>query len=79
MSNLPPYDIVDKFFPVAFVNYLTLMYWHLGTVLPAAAIGGVLLAFSKGTSLHRVLGRIYMVLMFVTAVITLFMGLSFLV
>ena len=74
MSNLPPCENMDKFFQADVMNYLTLMNWHLGTVLPAAAIGGVLLAFSKGTSLHRLLGRIYMVLMFVTAVITLFMG-----
>ena len=55
------------------MNYLTLMYWHLGTILPAAAIGGMLLALTKGTSLHRLFGKIYMLLMLVTSTLTLFM------
>ena len=55
------------------MNYLTLMYWHLGTILPAAAIGGMLLARTKGTSLHRLFGKIYMLLMLVTSALTLFM------
>ena len=55
------------------MNYLSLMYWHLGTIVLAAAIGGMLLAITKGTSLHRLFGKIYMLLMLVTSALTLFM------
>jgi len=60
---------------------------HLATVLPAFAIGTYLIFVSaKGTPHHRALGYIYLTLMTITAVTTLFihevnpsgfMGLSF--
>jgi uncharacterized membrane protein len=53
--------------------YLQLAYWHLGTILPAFVIGTILLFLRKGTALHKTLGKIYMPLMLITAVITLFM------
>ncbi|MEC7613588.1 MAG: DUF2306 domain-containing protein [Pseudomonadota bacterium] len=56
------------------MKYQDLMYWHLSTVLPAALLGGLLLAFAKGTPVHRLLGKIYMMLMLLTAIITLFMS-----
>lgn len=55
------------------MSYALLMYLHLATVLPAALIGGYLLAARKGTPHHRSLGKAYMVLMLVTAGIALFM------
>ncbi len=46
---------------------------HLATVLPAFAIGTWLIfASRKGTPLHRTLGVVYLVLMSVTAITTLF-------
>jgi uncharacterized membrane protein len=46
---------------------------HLATVLPAFAIGTWLIFFSrKGAPLHRTLGAVYLVLMTVTAITTLF-------
>ena len=41
---------------------------HLATVLPALPLGAYLLARRKGDSLHRMLGRIWAVLMIVTAI-----------
>ncbi len=55
------------------MNYDLLMYFHLATVVPCFVIGTVLLLIKKGTGIHKNCGRIYMVLMLVTAVITLFM------
>ena len=54
-------------------TYLTLAYGHLATVLPAFAIGTYLMVARKGNSHHRLLGKVYMGLMLLTAVITLFM------
>ena len=51
--------------------YLAVVYAHLATVLPAALIGGFLLARPRGTPRHRALGKVYMVLMFVTALLSL--------
>ena len=51
---------------------LTLAYSHLTTVLPAALVGAFLLAGRKGTPRHRLFGKIYMLLIITTAVITLF-------
>ena len=48
------------------------MFLHLYTVLPCVFIGGFLLIIKKGTLIHKKLGRIYMVLMLFTAIVTLF-------
>ncbi len=54
------------------MNYESLMYVHLLTVVPCVFIGGYLLAARKGGIFHRRLGAIYMMLMLGTAIITLF-------
>lgn len=46
---------------------------HLFTILPAIAIGTFLMLSHKGNNFHRLLGKIYMVLMLITGVATLFM------
>jgi len=56
------------------MNYIELAYLHLATILPAFLIGTYLLLRRKGTASHRLLGKIYMLLMLVTAIITLFMS-----
>jgi len=53
--------------------YLLLAYGHLATIVPAFLIGTTLLFSRKGTPVHKLLGKVYMVLMLSTAVITLFM------
>jgi uncharacterized membrane protein len=55
------------------MNYTQLAYLHLVTVLPAFGIGAFQLVRRKGTRNHRVLGRIYMLLMLATGFITLSM------
>lgn len=55
------------------MTYLQLAYFHLATVLPAFLIGSFMLVRSKGTPAHRMLGRIYLVLMLTTATTALFM------
>jgi len=49
------------------------MYLHLATVVPCFVIGTILLLIKKGTKIHKFWGRIYMVLMMFTAIVTLFM------
>jgi len=56
-----------------YMDYNTLMFLHLYTVVPSVFIGGSLLVIKKGTLIHKRLGRIYMVLMLFTAIVTLFM------
>ena len=58
---------------ISTMTYYELMYMHLATVLPAFAIGTILLIIKKGTSFHKIGGKIYMALMLVTAIVTLFM------
>lgn len=48
------------------------MYLHLITVVPCVFLGTVLILIRKGTSIHKSMGRIYMILMLITAFITLF-------
>jgi uncharacterized membrane protein len=55
------------------MDYNYLMFLHLYTVLPCFIIGTVLLIQKKGTKTHKFLGRIYMVLMLFTAMVTLLM------
>lgn len=55
------------------MSYLQLMYFHLATVVPCFFLGAVLFIIKKGTSTHRTLGKVYMILMMITAGITLFM------
>ncbi|KQU85909.1 MULTISPECIES: DUF2306 domain-containing protein [Ensifer] len=45
---------------------------HVATVIPAAILGAFLLARPKGTRLHRLLGKIWLALMVVTAFSTFF-------
>lgn len=56
------------------MTYFQLAILHLATVLPALFIGAVLLLRPKGTGLHRRLGRLYMLLMLTTAVVSLCMS-----
>jgi uncharacterized membrane protein len=56
------------------LTYLQLVYLHLGTVIPAFFIGTFLLINRKGTSTHKLLGKLYMALMLLTGLITLFMS-----
>lgn len=55
------------------MDYQQLALWHLATVMPAFVIASYLLLRKKGTASHKVLGRVYMVLMLATATISLFM------
>lgn len=55
------------------MTYTQLAYLHLGTVVPAFAIGAFQLLRRKGTPSHKLLGKIYMVLMLATGFITLAM------
>ncbi len=54
--------------------YETLMYAHLWTVVPAFFIGTALMFITKGTKLHKQLGELYMILMLITAIISLMMS-----
>lgn len=54
--------------------YHTLMFYHLWTVVPAFFLGTLILFMKKGTPLHRSVGRVYMVLMLITAFISLLMS-----
>ncbi|MEM6298779.1 MAG: DUF2306 domain-containing protein [Bacteroidota bacterium] len=55
------------------MNYTALMYFHLVTIVPCIFLGAYLLLTKKSTGIHRKLGRIYMILMVVTSISTLFM------
>lgn len=55
------------------MSYLQLAYIHLATVLLAFKLGGLLLLRKKGTATHRLIGKYYMAIMLITAVIALFM------
>jgi uncharacterized membrane protein len=55
------------------MTYLQLAYLHLATVIPAFLIGAILLMGSKGTAKHKLLGKVYMAFMLLTALITMFM------
>ena len=55
------------------MTYTQLAYLHLATVLPAFAIGALQFFRRKGTLHHKLLGRIYMIMMLGTGLITLVM------
>lgn len=55
------------------MSYSDLMFIHLWTVVPCFFIGTLLLLIKKGTVLHRTAGKVYMILMLFTALVTLFM------
>ncbi len=54
-------------------TYKILMFTHLVTVIPCLFIGAYLLLFQKGTSKHRIIGKVYLSLMFFTAIVSLFL------
>lgn len=55
------------------MNYTTLMYVHLATVVPCIVMGAALFIMKKGTAIHRAMGKVYMILMIFTGLTTLFM------
>ena len=55
------------------MTYENLAYMHLATVAPAAVIGTYLMIVRKGSAIHKWLGKVYMLLMLITAVISLLM------
>lgn len=54
-------------------SYYFLMNLHLVTVVPCIFLGAYLLFFRKGNALHKVLGKIYMLMMLITAIVSLFL------
>ena len=55
------------------MTYTQLAYLHLATVVPAFVLGALQLLRRKGTPGHRLLGKIFMLLMLATGLITLAM------
>ena len=55
------------------MTYIQLAYLHLATVVPAFFIATYILIVRKGTPKHKLLGKIYVTLMLITAFVTLFM------
>lgn len=55
------------------MSYLQLAYLHFATVAPAFLLATFLLIMPKGTPLHKLLGKLVMLLILATAIITLFM------
>jgi uncharacterized membrane protein len=47
---------------------------HLITIIPAFVLGTWLMLSRKGSPIHKLLGKVYLVLMFATAIITLCMS-----
>ena len=56
------------------MTYMQLAYLHLATIIPAFLLGTYLLINHKGTPKHKLLGKLYMLLMLFTAIVTLFMS-----
>lgn len=55
------------------MSYTALMYVHLLTVVPCIVMGAALFIMRKGSPIHRAMGKVYLILMVVTGIITLFM------
>jgi uncharacterized membrane protein len=55
------------------MDYKYLMYAHLVTVVPCFFYGAYLLSVKKGTPFHKLLGKIFISLIIITAKITLSM------
>lgn len=67
---------------VEWVNSPVTLAIHLGSVIPALCLGGWVLARPKGNAMHKLLGRIWMLLMITTAISSFWLrgmtgGLSF--
>jgi uncharacterized membrane protein len=56
------------------MSYAVLTSLHLATVIPAFLVGTYILVNQKGTPTHRVLGKLFMILMISTAFVSLFMS-----
>jgi uncharacterized membrane protein len=55
------------------MTYEQLSWLHLATIVPAFLLGTFLLLRRKGTPTHKLLGRVYLLLMIATGLTTLFM------
>lgn len=55
------------------MSYITLTFWHLGSIGIAFIIGTALLFTPKGSPAHRLFGRVYLLMLMVSAGVTLLM------
>lgn len=55
------------------MTHTQLAYFHLATVVPSFVLGGYLLLSRKGSQSHRQTGKLYLLLMATTGVVTLLM------
>jgi uncharacterized membrane protein len=55
------------------MTYEQLALIHLGAVVPAVVLGTGVMLMPKGTPLHRLMGKSWMLLMIITALSSLFM------
>lgn len=56
------------------MTYYQIAVAHLAIILPAFILGSILIFMRKGSPLHKILGRSYLLLMLATGIITLFMS-----
>lgn len=66
------YDMQKNAYNIFNMSETDIIYLHLYTVIPAFIIGTYLMINRKGSTKHKYLGKIYMILMFSTALISLF-------
>ena len=59
---------------INFLVRMILVFLHLSIIFPCILLGAYLLLFPKATHLHRLLGKIYLSLMGMTGIITLFIS-----
>jgi uncharacterized membrane protein len=63
----PENGCFDTLFRRAAMSFTPVILIHLATALAAVIVGATMLMFRKGTPLHRISGRVWLLLMAITA------------
>jgi uncharacterized membrane protein len=66
----PEDGVIDTLFRRATMNFSPVILIHLATATASVVVGGAMFLMKKGTAQHRMSGRLWVVLMAVTALVS---------
>lgn len=69
-AAFPEYGVIATLFRRTAMNFSPVILIHLATALASVVVGAVMFMLRKGTPLHRTTGRVWVLLMAVTALVS---------
>lgn len=69
-AAFPEYGVIDTLFRRTIMIFTPVILIHLATALASVVVGAAMFMLRKGTPLHRTTGRVWVLLMAITALVS---------